>query len=157
MTTAGHCNTQKHSAFTYVGRQYGGAKGDSAFFSVKSGNAVTGSFYANWKDIRAVKGVGKLVNGTKTCKFGQKTGTRCTHVALTGTKANYSTGAVTGLAKTATNYAAEGDSGGPVYWNNTALGMISGGRGRFLTKGPYTFIEPITRSQSTMSVQLIKG
>lgn len=157
MTTAGHCYKNTHPAFTYVGRQYGGAKGDSAFYSVKSGHSVVGSFYANWKEIRAVKGVGKLAEGTKTCKFGQRTGTRCTHIVAINVKGHYPDATITGLARTSINYCWEGDNGGPVYWNNTALGMISGRSGKFLGKGLFSVIEPILRSQTKMSVQLIRG
>ena len=80
-----------------------------------------------------------------------------THVhsgTVTGINATvvYSQGSVSGLIKT--NVCAEGgDSGGPLFTGNVALGLTSGGSGN-CTVGGETFFQPVTEPLSVYGASI---
>lgn len=72
-------------------------------------------------------GPGTPLVGEYVCKTGQTSGTSCGRVRATGVSVTYSgTTTVHDLVR-ATMSVCKGDSGGPVYGNGTAHGLVSGG------------------------------
>ncbi|MFF4603025.1 S1 family peptidase [Streptomyces sp. NPDC001339] len=79
--------------------------------------------------------------GQKVQRSGSTTHVRGGEVTALNVTANYQEGAVEGLIQT-TVCAEPGDSGGPLFDGDTALGLTSGGRGTCSQKGE-TFYQPV--------------
>lgn len=143
-TTAGHCASdtctidapackrqyQNHggdgSSATTINfklRHYGNY-GDFARYGPGSFNA-TDTFYYDWSSKRYVDSAassGDIYPGKNVCKFGRASGASCGTVFQTGLRL----GGIGYLVSTNNNKLIGGDSGGPWYWGNEAIGMSHG-------------------------------
>jgi len=91
--------------------------------------------------------------GETVTRRGSTTGVHSGTVSALGVTVHYDTGeTVNGLIQT--NVCAEGgDSGGPLYDGNAAVGLTSGGSGD-CTQGGTTFFQPVTAALSAYNVQV---
>ncbi|WP_234334166.1 S1 family peptidase [Streptomyces sp. NRRL B-1347] len=81
------------------------------------------------------------VVGQSVCRSGPTTGMRCGRVTATNVSITYPQGTVTGLFA-ATVCAEPGDSGGPTFSGDAALGFLVGGSGN-CTSGGTTYHQPL--------------
>nr|RZI34026.1 hypothetical protein BJQ95_03609 [Cryobacterium sp. SO1] len=106
-------------------------------------------FHANFGVGRPVTGKDALEVGDPICLFGRVGGYDCGTVhALSAHRTSDSGIEIYGLAEIANTIVEKGDSGGPVFINNTALGIITA-YGAF-----YDYITPINPILSRFSLQL---
>jgi streptogrisin B len=90
--------------------------------------------------------------GENVTRTGSTTGTHSGTVQALNVSVSYSEGTVSGLIQT--NVCAEGgDSGGPLYDGNSAIGLTSGGSGD-CTSGGTTFFQPVTEALNTYGVSI---
>jgi len=90
--------------------------------------------------------------GEQVTRTGSTTGTHSGTVQALNVSVTYAEGTVSGLIQT--NVCAEGgDSGGPLYDGNTALGLTSGGSGNCTTGGT-TFFQPVTEALNAYGVSV---
>jgi streptogrisin B len=90
--------------------------------------------------------------GEQVTRTGSTTGTHSGTVQALNVTVSYPEGTVSGLIQT--NVCAEGgDSGGPLYDGNKALGLTSGGSGNCTTGGT-TFFQPVTEALSVYGVSV---
>ncbi|HEY3717691.1 MAG TPA: S1 family peptidase [Jatrophihabitantaceae bacterium] len=91
--------------------------------------------------------------GETVTRRGSTTGVHSGTVSALGATVHYDSGeTVNGLIQT--NVCAEGgDSGGPLYDGNAAVGLTSGGSGD-CTQGGTTFFQPVTAALSAYNVQV---
>lgn len=90
--------------------------------------------------------------GQEVFRSGATSGLRSGKVTGLNATVNYPEGAVSGLIQT-TVCAEPGDSGGPLFVGNTALGVTSGGSGD-CTKGGVTFFQPVTKAMTALGVTI---
>jgi streptogrisin B len=93
--------------------------------------------------------------GEKVTRDGSTTGVHSGSVTALNVTVRYSQGGgtVNGLIQT-TVCAESGDSGGPLYDGNKAIGLTSGGSGD-CTSGGTTFFQPVTEALSAYGVSLL--
>ncbi len=70
----------------------------------------------------------------------------------TNATVNFAEGTVTGMIQTSV-CAEPGDSGGPLFASNTALGLTSGGSGDCRTGG-VTFFQPVTEALQAFDAEV---
>lgn len=100
-----------------------------------------------------ITSAGDAQRGQAACRRGSTTGTHCGRVTGTNWSARYPDGVVTGMIRT--NICAEpGDSGGPLYAGDQALGLTSGGSGDCATPSSVTFYQPVTEALNAFGVQV---
>ncbi|MGW1893290.1 S1 family peptidase [Streptomyces sp. NPDC002004] len=92
------------------------------------------------------------VVGQEVFRSGSTTGVHSGRVTALNATVNYPEGTVTGLIAT-TVCAEPGDSGGPLFARNAALGVTSGGNGD-CTKGGVTYFQPATKAMEALGVRL---
>ncbi|MBG6060189.1 hypothetical protein RCH16_003668 [Cryobacterium sp. MP_M5] len=132
LITAGHCTGDLSYWNQANGDTFGltrgtgtlGSTGDARFF--RSPVMMDAWFLADTNVGRAVLDARNPVGGERVCRYGAKT-----QVALCGniiavTTAYYVNGQSIGGVASARLWNAKGDSGGPVYGGNTAMGVMSG-------------------------------
>jgi len=90
--------------------------------------------------------------GQEVFRSGATSGLRSGKVTGLNATVNYPEGSVSGLIQT-TVCAEPGDSGGPLFVGNTALGVTSGGSGD-CTKGGVTFFQPVTKAMTALGVTI---
>ncbi|GHH83666.1 serine protease [Streptomyces sulfonofaciens] len=91
--------------------------------------------------------------GESVCRSGSTTGVHCGRVTALNATVNYGGGdIVSGLIQT-TVCAEPGDSGGPLYSSQSALGLTSGGSGD-CTVGGTTFFQPVVEPLSAYGVKV---
>ncbi len=158
--TAGHCGNisttfySNSSHTTVLGTRQGSSFPGNDYAAIRYTNTTitkTGGvdLYSGTRDITgsANPTVGQAV---------QRSG-RTTHVhsgTVTGLNAtvNYAEGTVRGMIRT--NVCAEGgDSGGPLFANNTALGLTSGGSGN-CSSGGTTFFQPVVEALNAFGLHV---
>jgi streptogrisin D len=106
--------------------------------------ASTRQFIAGW---------GFPVVGESVQRSGSTTGVHGGTITATGTTVTYADGTtVTGLIKT-TVCAESGDSGGPLYFQSTGLGLTSGGSGN-CSSGGITYFQPIAPIMQNFAFQM---
>ncbi|RBQ19720.1 hypothetical protein DP939_13415 [Spongiactinospora rosea] len=131
LLTAGHC--YRYGSSWYLGGHHLGEitrlrypGGDVSEITPEPGWRLTGSVLQSDGTYQRIGSAGQVHLGQRLCKTGARTGTSCGVVYALDATADYGDGPVHGLAVTDL-YAAEGDSGGPVYAGGTAIGLVSGG------------------------------
>jgi streptogrisin D len=157
--TAGHC-TNIGSTWTLANGTVIGSRAGSSF----PGNDYGIVRYTNTSishpgmvnlyngTSRDITGAGNAFVGQSACRSGSTTHVHCGSVTATNATVNYPQGTVTGLIRT--NICAEpGDSGGPLFTGNTALGLTSGGSGN-CTFGGTTFFQPVTEPLAVYGVSV---
>lgn len=90
--------------------------------------------------------------GERVQRMGSTTGLHSGIVQQVGATVNFPEGTVTGMIRT-TVCAEPGDSGGPLFAGNAALGITSGGNGN-CSIGGTTFFQPITEPLRLFGVQV---
>ncbi|MEU5028103.1 S1 family peptidase [Streptomyces milbemycinicus] len=99
-----------------------------------------------------ITGAADPVVGQKVFRSGSTSGLRTGSVTALNATVNYPEGTVSGLIQT--DVCAEpGDSGGPLFAQNVALGVTSGGTGD-CTSGGVTFFQPVTKAMTALGVSL---
>jgi streptogrisin D len=157
--TAGHCtnigSTWTLANGTVIGTRAGTSFPGNDYGIVRYTNAAishpgTVNLYNGTS--RDITGAGNAFVGQSACRSGSTTHVHCGSVTATNATVNYPQGTVTGLIRT--NICAEpGDSGGPLFSGNTALGLTSGGSGN-CTFGGTTFFQPVTEPLGVYGVSV---
>ncbi|MEU0805074.1 S1 family peptidase [Streptomyces sp. NPDC005970] len=99
-----------------------------------------------------ITGAADPVVGQQVSRSGSTSGLRSGEVTALNATVNYPEGTVSGLIQT--NVCAEpGDSGGPLFAQNVALGVTSGGTGD-CTSGGVTFFQPVTKALTALGVSI---
>ncbi len=127
--TAGHCDLSGYwddGCFLSLEDSYVSTYGDFAWFSGSS-CTHTDDFYAGSSsttetDRRDVSSMGWSVVGQSLCHNGRITHQQCQEVR----KLNQCAAGACNLVQMGANLTEVGDSGGPVYWGNTAYGITKG-------------------------------
>ncbi|MGH3392271.1 MAG: S1 family peptidase [Actinomadura sp.] len=156
--TAGHCT---NIASTWSASSGGAAIGtragtsfpgnDYGIVRYTSSIAHPGSVFL-WNGTRDITGAANAVVGQSVQRSGSTTGLHSGSVNAVNATVTYPEGTVTGLIRT--NVCAEpGDSGGPLFAGNTALGITSGGSGN-CTSGGTIFFQPVTEPLSVFGVSV---
>ncbi|MER6914268.1 S1 family peptidase [Streptomyces sp. NPDC000594] len=156
--TAGHC-TNLGASWTWSGG--GGTRAASVFPTYDHGviqhsNAAQadGRVYLYNGTYRDIVNAANPSVGQRIERSGSTTGYRTGVVQALNVTVNYGGGQVVyGLIQT-TACAQPGDSGGPLFAGNTALGLLSGGAGN-CTSGGFTVHEPVTRPLSGYGLTII--
>jgi len=146
--TAGHCigtYWYADSAHTILlGVTYAASFPGDDFRVVRYTNTTIskpGNVYLYNGTYRDMTGSGNAYVGQVVQRVGRTTGLRSGSVTATNATVTYPQGTVYGLVRT--NVCAEpGDSGGPFFSGNTALGITSGGSGN-CSSGGTTYFQPI--------------
>jgi streptogrisin C len=86
------------------------------------GNTAEPRFQSVTGGYRLVSGTSNPAVGTAICKYGVSTGQTCDSVVAVNTCAN----GYCGLTKVGNDISNEGDSGGPWFFGNTAMGIHHG-------------------------------
>ncbi|MFF7730371.1 S1 family peptidase [Streptomyces sp. NPDC008001] len=104
---------------------------------------------------RAITGVGTATVGQAISRSGSTTGLRTGTVTAVNATVNYQEGQVTGLIET-TACAGAGDSGGPLFAGDKALGLLSGGSGSCTmpVPAPRTYFQPVQGPLATYGVTI---
>ena len=104
--------------------------GDAAYYAINNYTFATDDFYASFNTMRDTAGVMPISQmlGQLACRFGMKSGTSCGHrIISTFACSNFLNNYITCNLIEATQAASlPGDSGGPWYRGNTALGVHIG-------------------------------
>lgn len=101
---------------------------------------------------RDITASGNAVVGRLVARSGSTTGVHTGVVTALNATVNYPEGTVTGLVRT-TVCAEPGDSGGPLFAGNTALGLTSGGSGD-CRAGGVTFFQPVVEALRDLNVRI---
>jgi hypothetical protein len=151
--TAGHCGQVANAWYGDTNEtkliatnvNYNFPKNDFALMRYRLGQSHPGEVHYGLTGSRDIKNAGNATVNQKVNAAGQTTGPHAGTVKALNQTVNYDDGTtVYGLIRT--NICAEpGDSGGPLYAGNTALGLTSGGTGD-CTTGGITFYQPVTEA-----------
>ncbi|WP_146093812.1 S1 family peptidase [Xanthomonas arboricola] len=147
LVTAGHCGGTDASYFTldadaipvsFAGRSWDGSR-DLQWYRVSDETEITSSFYSDDATERSVSGVRwkeDTLVGDNLCFYGQQSGQQCGVVDSLAYQPNLPAGCngqvcqpnFISVAATAGGLSCVGgDSGGPVFQNQNAYGVLSGG------------------------------
>ncbi|MGK5630721.1 S1 family peptidase [Streptomyces sp. URMC 123] len=96
------------------------------------------------RGVQPIARAGEAALGQRVRSSGATSGVREGVVTGLGETVNYPQGSVSGLIKTSI-CAGPGDSGGPLFAGDTALGLVSGGVGD-CSSGGTTFFQPVTEA-----------
>jgi len=162
--TAGHCGKAEKTWWTatnhntllgsttgasFPGDDFAIVKYDASYY----GQLDTLGAVRNNGGTRDITGAAAARMGESVTRDGSTTGTHSgTVTALNVTVRYQGGGVVRGLIQT-TVCAEPGDSGGPLYDGNTAIGLTSGGSGD-CTKGGTTFFQPVTEALTAYGVSV---
>jgi hypothetical protein len=102
--------------------------------------------------VQAIAAPAEAVVGETVTRSGSTTGVHDGQVTALNATVNYAEGTVTGLIQT-TVCAEPGDSGGPLFDGDAAIGLTSGGDGD-CTVGGTTFFQPVTTALAALGVQI---
>lgn len=144
--TAGHCTSGRPnwSIGTAVPGQTVFPVYDHGVIQHSNPAAADGRVYLHNGTYRDIVNAGSPSYGQRVERSGSTTGYRTGYVTGLNATVNYGNGQLV-YNTIQTNACAEpGDSGGPLFFNNTAYGLLSGGSGNCFTGGT-TFYEPVTR------------
>lgn len=158
--TAGHCgNVVRNWTADQQGAQALGTTVRSSFpgddFAlVRAEPGAAGEGEVNLYNGRSqdITEAGEAVVGQQVARSGSTTGLRTGRVTAVGATVNFPEGTVTGMIQT-TVCAEPGDSGGPLFAGNTALGLTSGGSGDCQTGG-VTFFQPVTEPLQAFNAEV---
>ncbi|MFP3974869.1 MAG: S1 family peptidase [Dehalococcoidia bacterium] len=127
ISTAGHCNdsqTDDGSSLTYK-EEYVGTHGDFQWHTGPQNEPddfYSGNDSSTEVNRRDVSSVGTPVVGQSLCRNGRTSYKGCQEVR----KLNVCNGDACNLVEMGEHLSADGDSGGPVFWGNTAYGLHQG-------------------------------
>jgi streptogrisin D len=151
LLTAGHCGNATATWSTSGGQVIASRVGtsfpgnDYALFRYTSGIDRPGEVNLYNGTRRGIDNAGDAVVGQTVGRSGSTTGFHRGKVTGLNVTVNYVDGTtVTGMIAT-TVCVQGGDSGGPLFANNTALGLTSGGSGN-CTSGGRSFYQPVTEA-----------
>ncbi|MGK5530391.1 S1 family peptidase [Streptomyces sp. URMC 129] len=152
--TAGHCTEgfpdwySNSSQTTYLGPTTGSSFPTNDYGIVRYDNTTIskpGTVNLYNGTTRDITGSANPVNGQAVQRSGSTTGLRSGSVTGLNYTVNYGGGDIV-YGLTRTNVCAEpGDSGGPFFSGNTALGLTSGGSGNCSTGGT-TYFQPVVEA-----------
>ncbi|GHH33146.1 S1 family peptidase [Lentzea cavernae] len=159
--TAGHCTAagrqfslapNGRAAATVVESTFPG-NGDFALLTYNNRNADAPSEVdtGNGRKVQIERAAEARV-GRQVQRMGSTTGLRSGRVTGLNATVNYPEGRVTGLIQT-TVCAEGGDSGGPLFSGNDAIGLTSGGSGD-CRSGGVTFFQPVTRALAEVGARI---
>ncbi|MGW6443461.1 S1 family peptidase [Lentzea sp. NPDC055074] len=151
LLTAGHCGNATSTWSTSAGQVIASRTGtsfpgnDYALFRYTSGISRPGEVNLYNGTRRGIDNAGDPVVGQTVGRSGSTTGFHRGKVTGLNVTVNYVDGTtVTGMIAT-TVCVQGGDSGGPLFADNTALGLTSGGSGD-CTSGGRSFYQPVTEA-----------
>ena len=155
--TAGHCGDVANEWFANA--QHTTKLGDTAGSSFPNNDYAIVRYISSFTNIEGTVGGQDITTaanafvGESVSRRGSTTGTRTGTVTGLNATVHYSSGGtVRGMIRT--NVCAEpGDSGGPLYDNNIALGLTSGGSGNCQIGGT-TFYQPVTEALAKYRVSV---
>ncbi|MBA9005586.1 S1 family peptidase [Thermomonospora cellulosilytica] len=159
--TAGHCTNisstwyANSSLTTVLGTRAGSSFPGNDYGIVRYTNtsiAKPGTVYLYGSGERDITGAANPVVGQSVQRSGSTTGVRSGQVTALNQTVRYAEGTVSGLIRT-TVCAQPGDSGGPLFSGNTALGLTSGGSGNCTTGGT-TFFQPVVEALNAYGVSV---
>ncbi|TDD69559.1 S1 family peptidase [Actinomadura darangshiensis] len=150
--TAGHCgNAVQNWASDQEGATALGTTvqsdfpgNDFALVQVEQGAGGESAVNLYNGQARAITQAGEAVVGQRVLRSGSTTGVHDGQVTATNATVNFAEGTVSGMIQT-TVCAEPGDSGGPLFAGDTALGLTSGGSGD-CQAGGVTFFQPVTEA-----------
>lgn len=127
IATAGHCNNSQSDDGISLTYQAGhvGTHGDFQWHTGPQSeldNFFSGSSSATEVHQRDVSSVGSPFIGQSLCRNGKESHKDCQEVR----KRNVCDGSVCNLVQMGAHLSTDGDSGAPVFWNNTAYGIHKG-------------------------------
>ena len=127
IATAGHCgNSQSDDGFALTFKDdYEGTHGDFQWHTgpkPERDDFYSGNSSSTEVNRRDVSSVGSPVVGQSLCRNGKTSHKDCQEVR----KLNVCSGSVCNLVEMGAHLSAGGDSGGPVFWGNTAYGIHKG-------------------------------
>ncbi|MFB4309761.1 S1 family peptidase [Actinomadura sp. GTD37] len=150
--TAGHCGNavQNWTADQQGGQPLGTTVqssfpgNDFALVQVEDGAAGEGEINLYNGQSQDIAQAAEAVVGQRVARSGSTTGVHTGRVLATDATVNFAEGTVSGMIQT--DVCAEpGDSGGPLFAGDTALGLTSGGSGD-CQSGGVTFFQPVTEA-----------
>jgi streptogrisin D len=158
--TAGHCTNLASTWYAdssrtiVLGSRAGSSFPGNDYGIVRYTGTVShpGNVYLYNGSTRDITGAGNAYVGQYVLRSGSTTGLRSGYVTALNATVNYAEGTVTGLIRTSV-CAQGGDSGGPLFAGNTALGLTSGGSGNCTTGGT-TFFQPVTEPLAVYGVSV---
>lgn len=151
--TAGHCVTLRHTGLQARATVFGN-KGDASFFRVLPGYVVKPYFWYTPGKAMQVKQKGSVYAGMAVCKNGKNSGYACSRVLSTGNAMYYSEDRKTvhHMAYTTGRMGVlAGDSGAPMFYGSTALGILSG------AGSSSAYFQPIRGVESVLNVRVLVG
>ena len=127
IATAGHCdNSQTDDGYSLTYKSgHEGTHGDFQWHRgpmTESDNFYAGTASTTETTLRDVSGIGSPIVGQTLCKNGKTNHASCQEVR----SLNECSDGVCNLVEMGARLAAGGDSGGPIYWGNTAYGLHQG-------------------------------
>ena len=127
ISTAGHCkNSQSDDGASLTFRaEYQGVHGDFQWHvgsHTHNNEFYSGSASATEVNRRKVLSIGFPIVGQMLCRNGVTTHKNCQQVR----KLHYCMADICNLVQMKSDLTEKGDSGGPVYWETTAYGLLSG-------------------------------
>ncbi|MFF4649781.1 S1 family peptidase [Streptomyces sp. NPDC001380] len=130
--------------------------GDFSLIQVQGGGVdQPGAVDLGNGSLQPVTRAAEAVVGEQVTRSGSTTGVHSGRVTALDATVNYPEGTVTGLIQT--DVCAEpGDSGGPLFDQDAAVGLTSGGDGD-CTAGGTTFFQPVTTALQALGVQIPAG
>ncbi len=167
--TAGHCykgsadwaaRNSKNESF-YLGHGEEGSYPGGDWAKLRVNGAGFGEYWDEvpWQSLAVYWGGSQNIPiehesssyvGESICHSGENTGSSCGTVKTVDVTVNYGEGNVYHLTEAVGLYSSFGDSGGPVWAGNTALGLVSGG---VPSSDPSYFAE-VTEATSAMGVHI---
>jgi streptogrisin D len=157
--TAGHCGNLASTWYSNSSH--------TAVLGTRAGSSFPGNDYAIirytasvshpsavdlYSGSRSITSAGNAYVGEAVSRSGSTSHVHSGSVTALNATVNYAEGTVTGMIRT--NVCAEGgDSGGPLFSGNTAVGLTSGGSGD-CTSGGTTFFQPVTEALSAYGVSV---
>jgi streptogrisin D len=157
--TAGHCGNlaatwySNSSHTSTLGTRSGSSFPGNDYALIKFASGVSHPSTVDlYSGSRSITSAGNAYVGEAVSRSGSTSHVHSGSVTGLNATVNYSEGTVYGMIRT--NVCAEGgDSGGPLFSGNTAVGLTSGGSGN-CTSGGTTFFQPVTEALSAYGVSV---
>jgi streptogrisin D len=157
--TAGHCGNlaatwySNSSHTSTLGTRSGSSFPGNDYALIKFASGVAHPSTVDlYSGSRSITSAGNAYVGEAVSRSGSTSHVHSGSVTGLNATVNYSEGTVYGMIRT--NVCAEGgDSGGPLFSGNTAVGLTSGGSGN-CTSGGTTFFQPVTEALSAYGVSV---
>lgn len=153
--TAGHCpdTTQRLSGSTYnltYVTQHVGSYGDAQFNASSDPSRSNSIKISSSLTYRTITSSANATVGAAVCNYGR---TRSTAACATVQEVNYCNSGKCRLVRTNATFTNDGDSGGPWYYNNTAVGLHTGQ----LTTSKQAVFTQINQAKAILSAEVWLG